>query len=120
VEVVALVKHDCPVCDQVLPALDRARAEGAPVRIVSQSGAQETAEQASRLKLTAVPEVDTELELSARLDPDAVPAVVLLDGGEERGRVEGLDRARLLELAGQAGVTLQLDGLPERRPGWPA
>jgi hypothetical protein len=117
VEFVALVKHDCPVCDQLLPVLDRARAEGAPVRIVSQSDAGQTVEQAARLNLASVPEVDNELELSAALDPDAVPAVVLLDGGDERGRVEGLDRARLTALAAEAGVTLQLDGLPERRPG---
>jgi hypothetical protein len=117
VELVALVKHDCPVCDQVLPSLDRARESGAPVRILSQSSADETAAQASRLKLTSVPELDVDLELSVRLDPDAVPAVVLLDGGDERGRVEGLDRARLLDLAAEAGVALELDGLPERRPG---
>jgi hypothetical protein len=117
VELVVLVKHDCPVCDQVLPVLDRARAEGAPLRIVSQSGAAETAAQAGRLGLVAVPELDEELELSTRLDPDAVPAVVLLDDGDERGRVEGLDRERLADLAAQAGVMLELDGLPNRRPG---
>ena len=116
-ELVALVKHDCPVCDQVLPALDAARERGGPIRIVSQSGVAETAAQAQRLKLGAVPELDPELELSARLDPDAVPAVVLLDAGDERDRVEGLDRARLAALAQQAGVALELDGLPERRPG---
>ncbi|HEY2161635.1 MAG TPA: thioredoxin family protein [Solirubrobacteraceae bacterium] len=116
-ELVVLVKHDCPVCDQVLPVLDRARAEGAPLRIVSQSGAAETAAQAGRLGLVAVPELDEELELSTRLDPDAVPAVVLLDDGDERGRVEGLDRERLADLAAQAGVMLELDGLPNRRPG---
>jgi hypothetical protein len=117
VELVALVKHDCPVCDQVLPALDRARADGAPIRILSQSGAEETAAQAARLSLQSAPELDAELELSVRFDPDAVPAVVLLDGGDERGRVEGLDRDRLTELASQAGVALELDGLPARRPG---
>jgi hypothetical protein len=117
VELVALVKHDCPVCDQVLPALDRARADGAPLRIVSQSTADETAAQAARLGLEATPELDPDLELSVRFDPDAVPAVMLLDGGDERGRVEGLDRAGLTNLAAQAGVTLELDGLPEIRPG---
>jgi hypothetical protein len=117
VELVALVKHDCPVCDQVLPVLDQAQAQGAAVRILSQSGPEETAAQASRLDLSSVPELDDELELSARFDPDAVPTVVLLDGADERGRVEGLDRNRLTELAAQAGVTLELDGLPERRPG---
>jgi hypothetical protein len=42
---------------------------------------------------------------------------VLLDGADERGRVEGLDRASMLDLAAEAGVTLDLEGLPEIRPG---
>ena len=116
-ELVALVKHDCPVCDQVLPVLDAARADGGAIRIVSQSSAQDTAAQAERLHLTRAPDLDADLELSQRFDPDAVPAVVLLDGGSEQARTEGLDRQRLNALAKQAGITLQLDGLPERRPG---
>jgi len=111
-ELVALVKHDCPVCDQVLPALD-----AADIRVLSQSGAQDTEAQAARLGLRAVPELDLDLELSARLDPDAVPTLVLLDGADERGRVEGLDRQGMLDLAARAGVELNLDGLPEIRPG---
>src|SRR5215210_2064771 len=83
-ELVALVKHDCPVCDQVLPALD-----AAGVRLVSQSGAQDTAAQAQRLGLTRVPELDDGLALSERLDPEAVPAVVLLAGGGGGGPSRG-------------------------------
>jgi hypothetical protein len=116
-ELVVLVKHDCPVCDQVLPVLDTARANGAAIRIVSQSSSEDTAAQAERLGLTSVLELDPDLELSARFDPDAVPAVVLLDGGLEQARTEGLDRSRLQDLAEQAGVALELDGLPARRPG---
>src|SRR5206468_11080813 len=66
VELLALVKHDCPVCDQVLPVLAAAAAAGAPLRILSQSDAEQTAEQARRVGLTAVPELDSELELSER------------------------------------------------------
>ncbi|MDX6667450.1 MAG: hypothetical protein QOK04_830, partial [Solirubrobacteraceae bacterium] len=84
-ELLALVKHDCPVCDQVLPALDAAAAAGAPIRILSQSSAADTAEQAARVGLRAVPALDDELRTSLRFDPDAVPTLVLLDGGEERG-----------------------------------
>ena len=105
------------MCDQVLPVLDAAAAAGAPVRILSQSEAAETAEQARRVGLRAIPELDDGLELSARFDPDAVPALLLLDAGEERGRVEGLHRARMSELAAAAGAQLDLDGLPEMRPG---
>ena len=111
-ELLALVKHDCPVCDQVLPSFD-----AAGVRVLSQSSAQDTEAQAARLGLGTVPELDVDLELSARLDPDAVPTLVLLDGSDERGRVEGLDRQGMLELAAQAGVELDLDGLPAIRPG---
>ena len=112
-ELLALVKHDCPVCDQLLPALD-----AAGVRVLSQSDAAQTAAQARRVGLREVPALDDDLAVSARFDPDAVPAVLLLDGaGEERDRVEGLDTVRLGALARQAGVTLRLDGMPARRPG---
>src|SRR4051812_16703232 len=112
-ELVALVKHDCPVCDRLLPALD-----AAGVRVVSQSTPGETAQQAARLGLAHVPEVDDGLELSERLDPEAVPALVLLeDGGREADRVEGLQRERIVALAARAGAALDLDGLPEWLPG---
>ena len=81
-ELLALVKHDCPVCDQVLPALD-----AAGVRVLSQSDAADTEAQAARLGLARVPELDEELATSERFDPDAVPALILLDGDDERGRV---------------------------------
>ena len=55
-ELLAIVKHDCPVCDQVLPALDAAGA-----RLLSQSDDAQTAEQAARLALTRTPELDPEL-----------------------------------------------------------
>ena len=116
-ELLVLVKHDCEVCDQVLPVLDAAAAAGAPLRILSQSSPEETEAQAHRVGLSAVPDIDVDLEVSARFDPEAVPTVLLLDGGEERGRVEGLQRERLAELAGRAGAELALDGLPELRPG---
>lgn len=116
-ELLAFVKHDCPVCDQVLPALAAAAAAGAPVRIVSQSGAADTAEQAARCGLRTPPELDDGLELSEHHDPEAVPAVVLLDGGAEQDRVEGLQRDRLAELFARAGAALDVAGLPEQRPG---
>ncbi len=116
-EVIALVKHDCPTCDRLLPALSSAAASGAPIRILSQSGAADTAGQATRLGLAAVPALDEGLEASQRFDPDAVPAVVLLEGGVERARVEGIDRERLAALLEDACPEVDLDGLPERRPG---
>ena len=111
-ELLALVKHDCPVCDQVLPVLD-----AAGVRVLSQSSAADTEAQAGRLGLSRVPELDLDLETSERFDPDAVPVLILLDGTAERGRVEGIQREQMAELAAAAGLELDLDGLPERRVG---
>jgi hypothetical protein len=116
-ELLVLVKHDCPVCDQVLPVLDQARADGGAIRIVSQSSEADTAAQAQRLQLSSIPELDPDLRLSTRFDPDAVPATILLEGGDEQARSEGLDRAQLNDLAHQAGIALELDALPDRRPG---
>src|SRR2546423_12027542 len=93
-ELLVLVKHDCEVCDQVLPVLDAAAAAGAPLRILSQSSPEETEAQAHRVGLRAVPAVDVDLEVSARFDPEAVPPGVLLDRGEEPGRVQRLQRER--------------------------
>ena len=116
-ELLVLVKHDCETCTTLAPALDAAAAAGAPVRMLSQSDPEETAVWAHGLGLAEVPEVDADLRTSERFDPDAVPAVLLLDGGDERGRVEGLHRGRLDELFAQAGTTLPHDGLPEFKPG---
>ena len=116
-EVIALVKHDCETCATLAPALEAAAIAGAPVRMVSQSNEAETRAFAERVGLATVPELDEGLALSERLDPEAVPAVVLLEGDEEQDRVEGLHRARLEALFAAAGATLPRDGLPEIRPG---
>ena len=42
---------------------------------------------------------------------------MLLEGGVERARVEGIDRDRLAALLADASAEVDLDGLPERRPG---
>ncbi|HEY8625404.1 MAG TPA: thioredoxin family protein [Solirubrobacteraceae bacterium] len=111
-ELLALVKHDCPVCDLVLPALDAAGA-----RLVSQSSPEQTAQQAERLSLSRVPEVDVDYAISERFDPDAVPTLILLADGTECDRVVGLARDRMAELVTKAGGTLRVEGLPAMRPG---
>jgi hypothetical protein len=116
-QLLAIVRSDCPTCEALLPVLGAATAAGEPVRLVSQSGAAETAAVAERVGLAAPPELDDDLAVSARWDPATVPALLLLDDGEERDRVEGLDRARIAELAAAAGAHLVLDDLPAIRPG---
>src|ERR1700716_905459 len=116
-ELLVLVKHDCEVCDQVLPVLDDAAAGGAPLRILSQSSLEETEAQARRIGLRTVPAVGVDPGGRAGFGPGAAPPVLRRDGGEERGRVEGLQRERLAELAGRAGAELALDDLPRPGPG---
>ena len=113
-EVIAFVRHDCPVCDQVLPALDAAGgAPGVAVPRLEETAAQARAAGA----LSRVPETDLELDaVGRRFDPAAVPAVLLLDDGVERDRVEGLARDRMAALVAEAGGTLRVDGLPAMRP----
>lgn len=98
-ELLALVRHDCPTCEQLLPALGAAAAAGEAVRVLSQSDAAQTAALAQRAGLAAPPAVDEDLRLSALYGPATVPAVLLLEDGTERDRVEGLHRARIAELA---------------------
>ena len=116
-EVIALVKHDCPVCDQLLPILDAAGAAGARLSVLSQSSQEQTNAQAARLGLSAVPALDEELALSERLDLEAVPALVLLEDDRERERVQGIERERIRRLLVEAGAEVDLSALPERRPG---
>ena len=56
-ELIAIVKHDCPVCDQVLPALDAAGAR----LVLAVEPTTETAGRRSGWHCRAVPELDAEL-----------------------------------------------------------
>ena len=102
-ELLALVKHDCPVCDQLLPALDARRACGSsrsPSRRRRPSRPAARARAASRSSTTSS-------RCRRASTPTRCPAVLLLDGGEERGRVEGLAARRAWRRSPrEAGVAL--------------
>ena len=115
-ELLLLVKHDCETCQLVLPALDAARGQHAALRLLSQSTRDQTDGLSARLGLAAI-EVDRDLACTERFDPEAVPALILLENDRELDRVEGFERARFDELARAAGVDCDLDGLPAQRPG---
>jgi hypothetical protein len=115
-ELLLLIKHDCETCRLVLPALGQAARSGAGLRILSQSSRDESDALCTRLGLEAL-ELDDGLAVSERFDPDAVPTLILLKDDRECDRVEGFDRAKFEELASAAGIALDLDGLPDRRPG---
>ena len=102
-ELVALVKHDCPTCDQLLPALTAAAEQGAPLRILSESDQRDTSEQAARVGVRPVPELDTDLAVSSR-DPQDVVGVLAPYGG--RATVEKV--AVNAVMAGCAGPELPI------------
>ncbi len=115
-ELLLLIKHDCETCSLVLPAFQRAAPAGGGVRILSQSTRAETEAFCRRLGLEPL-ELDTDLASSLRFDPDAVPALILLEDDRECERIEGFDRASFEKLARSAGVELEFEGLPAMRPG---
>lgn len=115
-ELLLLVKHDCETCQLVLPALDAARRQQGALRLLSQSTRDQTDGLAARLHLAPI-DVDEDFTCSERFDPEAVPALILLENDRELDRVEGFERVRFDELARAAGVDCDLDGLPAERPG---
>ena len=69
-ELLALVKHDCPVCDQLLPALDAGAARGS-----CRSPRRRRPPSRPRGSGSRVPELDDGARALGALDPEAVPAV---------------------------------------------
>ncbi len=92
--IVAFVRADCPTCQVVAPVLAGLAADGV-VTIVSEDD-------------------DAGLEASWRQGIETVPTLVRLEGGEERERLEGWDRARWEAFTGVTGLG---PGLPDWRPG---
>ena len=115
-ELLLLIKHDCETCQLVLPALDAARQQASPLRLLSQSTRDQSDGMTARLGLAPI-DLDEDLACSERFDPEAVPALILLEDDREVDRVEGFERTRFAELARRAGLNLDLAGLPSQRPG---
>jgi thiol-disulfide isomerase/thioredoxin len=92
--IAAYVRADCPTCQLVEPVLDGLAADGL-VHVVSEDD-------------------DTGLELAWRQGIETVPTLVRFEGGEERERLEGWERARWEAFTGVPGLG---PDLPDWRPG---
>jgi hypothetical protein len=102
---VAFVKRDCPTCELVSPVLAQL-AKQLPLTVYTQD------DPTFPEGVAAVD--DTALEVSWRCDVEAVPTLLRVEGGEERQRVLGWQRAEWEALSGVAGLG---PGLPDWRPG---
>ena len=115
-ELLALVRHDCETCQLVLPALDESLRAGGALRVLSQSTRDQTDGLTARLALSPI-DLDENLAYSERFDPDALPALILLENNGELDRVEGFDRTRFEELARSAGMDFDFGELPALQAG---
>jgi hypothetical protein len=90
VELVAVVKADCPTCRLVGPVL-----EGLDVRVISEDD-------------------DAGLEASWRMGVETVPTILRMDAGVEIDRIVGWHREQWETFTGVRGLG---PGLPDQRPG---
>ena len=105
---VAVVKRDCPTCATVEPVLGQlARALGERLTVYSQDDPAFPA---------GVPGVvdDRDLDVSWHLDLTTVPTLLQVEGGVEKERIVGWERAQWEAFTGVSGLG---PGLPDYRPG---
>jgi hypothetical protein len=102
---VVFVKRDCPTCELVVPVLEELADLGA-LTIFSQDDPNFP----SGMKI----QDDRALENSWRHSIEAVPTLIAVEGGLERSRTVGWDRAQWEALTGAANLG---SGLPDFRPG---
>ncbi|HIF99340.1 MAG TPA: thioredoxin [Myxococcales bacterium] len=102
---VVFVKRDCPTCELVVPVLQELANLGA-LTIFSQDDPNFP----SGMKIRD----DRTLENSWRHSIEAVPTLIVVEGGVERSRTVGWERAEWKALTGAANLG---SGLPDFRPG---
>ncbi len=106
-EYLVFVKRDCPTCALVEPVLADLQGEGRALKVWCQD------DPAFPASVTGVGE-DADLEQSWRHAIETVPTVIRLEGGEERERTVGWDRAEWQRLFGADALAADL---PDFRPG---
>ena len=108
---------DCPTCRLLLPYLKNLPG----VHAISQDDPESTRVLVEELRLPYEVIVDQNLELSRRYDPEAVPALFLVDdAGNVLKKSIGFDKKDLNELAaalGAGSIAPPYDGNPDRKPG---
>lgn len=102
----AVVKADCPTCQLVVPVLEQLARGDETLTVLSQDDPDFPRD------LEVVD--DSELELSYRLDVEAVPTLYRLSGGQVQGQAVGWNRQEWQELTGAQELGTDL---PASRPG---
>jgi hypothetical protein len=97
---VAVVKQDCPTCKLVVPALGEMKRAGLPLTVISQDDPGFPAE--------LDPVDDRELELSWRLEVEAVPTLYRIVDGAVADRTVGWVRDQWREATGVAELGAEL------------
>ncbi|MEE2778634.1 MAG: thioredoxin family protein [Acidobacteriota bacterium] len=103
---VAVVKEDCPTCQLVTPVLEEVRSAGMPLTVITQDD--------PAFPPGLEPVDDRELEISYRLDVEAVPTLYKLSNGSIVDRRIGWNRGEWRDFTGLEELGADL---PEYRPG---
>ncbi len=118
---VVFLETDCPTCRLATPYLNRLAIAGARVVGYSQDPPEATAAFRDQMAVAFPLAVDTGLACSRAWDPEAVPAMFLVNAD---GRIEqagiGFDKEVLNGMAAALGlppVADAFDGAPPRKPG---
>lgn len=106
-EWIVFCKKECATCRMVVPVLQEIQREGLPLIVYTQD------DPAFPEGLARVHD-DTSLEASFRSRIEAVPTLILLEGGQEKERVVGWDREKWRALTGLGRLG---EELPPFRPG---
>jgi hypothetical protein len=106
-EWILFCKKECATCDMVVPVMKEILKAGKPLTIHSQD------DPLFPEGMAGVRD-DTSLEQSYRYHIEAVPTLILLEKGREKGRVVGWDREAWRILTGLQNLG---EGLPLSRPG---
>lgn len=102
---IAVVKHDCPTCELVVPVLEQL-AKAVPLTVFTQDD--------PAFPESVSPTDDTRLAFSWHHDIETVPTLIRASNGEEEDRTVGWSRSHWEKLTGMADLGTDL---PDFRPG---
>jgi hypothetical protein len=104
---IAVVKHDCPTCELVVPVLEQLSGGDAPLTVYTQDDPNFPSVSASVVD-------DTQLAVSWHHEIETVPTLLRVENGTEVERIVGWSRDQWQTFT----ATDELGpGLPEQRPG---
>lgn len=103
---VAVVKHDCPTCELVVPVLEQLDSGPLPLTVYTQDD--------PGFPASLSPTDDTNLSVSWHHNVETVPTLIRVEGGVEKHRIVGWSRDQWEDFTGMGGLG---DGLPAHRPG---